>query len=317
VAADAVGGDEIVVAIGAASASAARAVADAAAERRAAGADRAAIRVVGIPPRYVAGEESALVHRVNGGPAKPTFTPPRPYERGVDGRPTLVQNVETLAHLALIERHGAAWFRALGTADEPGSALVTLAGALDRPGVCEIGLGTPLSDVVAAGRPSHDVAAVLVGGYFGRWVPAAITTQVRLGHGGRGVCLGSGVLGVMPVGVCGVTETARILRYLADESAGQCGSCLHGLAAIAGALDGLAIGASTPDTPERLRRWMRDVEGRGACRHPDGAVRFLASALDVFADDFADHERGGRCDRRHDLAVLPLPDARHRYRGWE
>ncbi|HTD50625.1 MAG TPA: proton-conducting membrane transporter, partial [Acidimicrobiia bacterium] len=91
------------------------------AERDANGIDTVPIRVVGGPDRYVSGEETALVHWLNGGDAKPTFVPPRPFERGVGGRPTLVQNVETLADLGLISRFGAAWYRSAGTAEDPGT----------------------------------------------------------------------------------------------------------------------------------------------------------------------------------------------------
>src|SRR5205814_451435 len=90
------------------------------------------IAVREISSDYVAGEESALVHLLNGGEAKPTFIPPRPFEAGVAGRPTLLQNVETLAHVALIARFGAPWFREVGTPDDPGSILITMSGAVSR-----------------------------------------------------------------------------------------------------------------------------------------------------------------------------------------
>src|SRR5439155_23142077 len=131
------------------------------------------VRVAQVPERFVAGEESALVHFLNGGPAKPTMTPPRPFERGVGGRPTLVQNVETLANIGLIAREGAEWFRELGTPDEPGTALVTLLGAVARPGVLEAELGTPISELVRwSGGLTSPANALLVGGYFGTWLPA-------------------------------------------------------------------------------------------------------------------------------------------------
>ena len=93
-------------------------------ERGAAHHDPVNVRIVDLPSRYIAGEESALVHWVNGGDAKPEFVPPRPFARGVRGRPTLIQNVETLAHLSLIARFGADWFRDIGTDTEPGSMLL-------------------------------------------------------------------------------------------------------------------------------------------------------------------------------------------------
>ena len=110
--------------------------------RRAGG--RARFELVTPPDRFVAGEETALVQWLNGGPAKPAFVPPRPYERGVRGRPTLVQNVETLANIALIARHGPDWFRELGSESEPGSMLVTLGGAVGRPGITELESALPL-----------------------------------------------------------------------------------------------------------------------------------------------------------------------------
>ena len=94
-------------------------------------------QIVWVPGGYVSGQETALVRWCNSGVAKPLPATPRVTERGVGRRPTLVSNVETLAHVALIARHGADWFRALGTDDDPGSTLITLSGAVDRPGVYE------------------------------------------------------------------------------------------------------------------------------------------------------------------------------------
>ena len=195
------------------------------------------IRIVGGPHRYVSGEETAVVSWLNGGDAKPMFTPPRPFERGVAGRPTLVQNVETLSDLALIGRFGADWYRSTGTAEDPGTTLVTLSGGVSRPGVYEVPLGSPLGDVVAMAGIEGDVAAVLVGGYFGSWVPAGRVGRTSLGarslrEAGGG--LGAGVVFVLPnEHVCGLAESARVARWLADENAGQCGPCVNGLDAIA------------------------------------------------------------------------------------
>ncbi|MDX6388296.1 MAG: hypothetical protein QOD85_2098, partial [Gaiellaceae bacterium] len=118
-------------------------VAEAVAEREQSGSDsRVAIRIVSVPTGFVTGEETALIRFLNGGPAKPTFIPPRPFERGIGGAPTLVLNVETFAQVALIARYGSDWFRELGTMREPGSTLVTLTGAVQQPGVREIALGS-------------------------------------------------------------------------------------------------------------------------------------------------------------------------------
>ena len=249
------------------------------------------LEVVAVSDGFVAGEETALVDRLNGGPGKPTFTPPKPYESGVDGEPTLVQNVETLAHLALVARRGAQWFRAVGTHDAPGSTLVTLGGAVERPGVYEIATGTRIGELVQqAGGPSEPLSAVLVGGYFGAWVGAENARDVQLAPPD----LGAGVVHALPAATCGAVESARIARYLARQSAGQCGPCVHGLDAIAGALETLASRKQDASRARRIETWLRQVMGRGACRHPDGTVRFVESALRVFERELALH-RQGRC----------------------
>jgi NADH:ubiquinone oxidoreductase subunit F (NADH-binding) len=252
--------------------------------------------VAAVPPGFVSGEETALVSHLNGGPAKPTFTPPRPYERGVRGAPTLVQNVETLAHLALIARLGPRWFRSAGTPDEPGSALFTVSGAVNRPGVYEAALGTPMQALLEqAGGVRGTPGAFLLGGYFGSWVEPFAAQGLSLLDSelaAAGVSLGAGAVVVLPAVACGLDQAARVARYLADESAGQCGPCVNGLAALAGALETLARGAG--DTRADAVRWLQQIRGRGACSHPDGAVRFVESSLEVFADEVRLH-LAGRC----------------------
>jgi len=290
-------------------------VAYAIAERKRAHLDRGvSLRVVRSPEGFVTGEETALVQFLNGGPALPTFTPPRPFERGVGGAPTLVQNVETFAHLAQIARFGAEWFRAIGAGGERGSALVTLSGAVARPGVFEVAVGTPLRDVVAqAGGVTAELGAVLVGGYFGTWLPAAQALAAPLSQAGLaalGGAPGARAIVALPVSSCGLLETTRVVRWLAAESAGQCGPCVHGLEAIAGDLVRIARRDDPTGARAALDRRLPQLERRGACRHPDGVVRLVASALRVFAAEVELHVHHRRCSSRADRAVLPLPPRR-------
>jgi NADH:ubiquinone oxidoreductase subunit F (NADH-binding) len=282
------------------------------AERR--DADRVSIAVV--PDRFVAGEESALVHWLNGGDAKPTSTPPRPFERGVGGRPTLVQNVETLANLALIARYGPDWFRSAGTAAEPGTVLATVSGAVERPGVVEVPLGLPVTDLVArCGGLREPVQAYLVGGYFGRWVP--VRDDLRLSRASLDAVGGTlGARAVVALGErsCGVIETARVVAYMAGQSAGQCGPCLFGLQALAESMETIARSAvEAAEAHAHLERLQRQIARRGACAHPDGVVGFVASATRVFRTEFERHLTG-RCSADDRRPVLPTPYGEREWR---
>jgi NADH:ubiquinone oxidoreductase subunit F (NADH-binding) len=296
-AAAAVGADDAIVAVAETAVRELEVLEQAVAERLHGRVDAVPPRVVLVPEGFVSGEETALVNFLSGGPSKPTFTPPRPFERGVAGRPTLVQNVETLAHLSLVGRYGPGWFRALGTDEEPGTALVTLDGAVRRPAVYEIPIGLPVRDLVErAGGATAPIAAFLVGGYFGTWIEAARAFSLDLSGASlrsAGASLGAGTVVALPEGGCGVTETARVLRYLAGESVGQCGPCLYGLDALASSFEGLTRGGrSTAKERTRIERRLGQIEGRGACGHPDGAVRLARSALAVFGDEIDRHARG-------------------------
>lgn len=305
-AADAIGAREVIVALHAGPSSVQVAVN----ERQAAGLDTVAITVVHVPQRYVASEETALVRFLSGGPALPTFTPPRPFERGVNGRPTLVQNAETLAHLALIARHGEQWFRSIGTPSAPGSLLVTVAGAVQRPGVYELAFGVQLQAAFdAAGGLTEPVQAVLVGGYFGVWLTAETALRLPLTPADLkdpGAALGAGVLLALPASACGLAESQRVASWLAGQSAGQCGPCTLGLPAIADDLAVLSRSGNTANVRNRLERRLLRIEGRGACHHPDGTARFVASTLRTFATDLARHQRGNPCPPLR-FPVLQLP----------
>ncbi|HVC87287.1 MAG TPA: NADH-ubiquinone oxidoreductase-F iron-sulfur binding region domain-containing protein [Gaiellaceae bacterium] len=299
-AAAAVGAREIVVAVAQQAKADRAALAAALKERR----DSFEWKLSSIADGFVSGEETALVNALDGRPAKPSVKPPYPFERGVGGAPTLVQNAETLAHIALIARFGARWFRSLGIESEPGTALISLSGAVARPGIYEIELGTRVSELIEqAGGATEPLAAYLVGGYFGGWTRNA--QQALTAAAG----LGAGVVVAFPSTACGVRESARVTRYLADESAGQCGPCVHGLAALATGLEEIA-NAHGHDGRELLARWARQVHARGACRHPDGVARFVMSTLEIFEDELLLHLRKGRCSGRDRRAVLPIAATR-------
>jgi NADH:ubiquinone oxidoreductase subunit F (NADH-binding) len=281
-------------------------------EERRALRERVNVRVVAVPDGYVGGQESALVHFLNGGPARPTFTPPMIFEAGVSGRPTLLSNAETFAHIALIARHGGDWFRELGTPEHPGSALVTLSGPVPGQGVYEIEHGASLASLIdAAGGLEEAMRAVLVGGYAGTWIDAAHLATLTLddiGLGAHGASTGAGVIVLLGGRSCPVAETVRVAEWLARASARQCGPCEHGLTAVAHGLRAWAGGAvAAAEGGAGQQALAAVIRGRGACRHPDGTLRFVSSALDVFAAELAEHGAEGPCEACGLPSALPLP----------
>jgi NADH:ubiquinone oxidoreductase subunit F (NADH-binding) len=312
-AAEAVAADELILAICESAPACLESVGMAIEERRRLLGRPAPIQVRAVPGDYVAGQESALVNHLNGGPATPTFTPPLPIEQGVARRPTLVSNPETLAHVALIARHGPSWFRQLGTASQTGSALVTLSGPVARPGVYEIEYGAPLASLIdAAGRTASRPRAVLIGGYGGSWIGGELLGGIRLSDehlACHDAGFGAGVVLLLSEDACPVAETARTSRWLADQSSRQCGPCVHGLEAMATTVAEVASGVAEGHVGERISQLAALVRGRGACRHPDGAANFVLSAIEVFGPEFSDHARRGPCDACGRPAELPLPPA--------
>ncbi|SDS55494.1 NADH:ubiquinone oxidoreductase, NADH-binding subunit (chain F) [Nocardioides scoriae] len=266
--------------------------------REAARGTRVEVRALG--GGFVAGQESALVRQLDGGPAVPTDPLVPVFRRGVGGRPTLVLNAETLAQLALLARHGADWFREQGTPADPGTFLVTLSGSsadlLTHPGVLEVARGTSLRTVLEAGGTRTDrVRAVLVGGYHGAWVPATdLDVPLDREHlAPFGATPGAGVVHALDRAACPLAAAAEVARYLAGQSARQCGPCVNGLPRMADLLEQLARPGADPGLVPEVQRVRRLVTGRGACAHPDGSARFVASTLTTFAPHVEDHLRGG------------------------
>ena len=259
--------------------------------------DGLVVTVVTVDPTYIAGEETAAVRAINGGPAKPTDKPPRPFEEGIGGNPTLVSNVETLANLPFVHRHGADAYRAQGTSESPGTFLATITGA-GRPAVLyELPHGVPVTDLLAQHGVSTDhVTGVLMGGYFAGLMNRGVL-DATLDHEtirGMGSGLGCGALAIL-TDDCPVAVAASVMAYFDRENAGQCGSCFNGTAAMSAVTAALRDGVATPEDLARLERWSVVLRGRGACATLDAATNVAASLLLQFPQVVARH-LDGECD---------------------
>lgn len=245
-----------------------------------------ALRVHEAPPGYVAGEESAVVASINGRPAKPTSKPPRPFEVGVRGLPTLVSNVETFAHAAWIRRYGAAEFARAGTAASCGTALFTVTGRVAEPGVYEMPLGATVSELAAAaGGGDVPMTGALLGGWF---------NGISLGDIGALSCcydamraagtgLGCGAITVLGPADDLVALVGELSIWFQNESALQCGSCFTGTKAIARALRQILRGEDAAGHLADLTRWGSDLPGRGVCGLIDGAAALARSGAEELA----------------------------------
>jgi NADH:ubiquinone oxidoreductase subunit F (NADH-binding) len=263
------------------------------------------VEVVGVPAGFVSGQETALLNFLGGGEAKPTATPPYPFEKGLRGRPTLVSNVETIAQIGRIL-----------AGDYDASRWVTVSGAVSQTAVVQVAANTTVAEVLsAAGGVSERVSAVLLGGYGGTWVGVPEAFDLTLEEPAlraQGLTLGAGIVHALGASRCPVTEVAEVARWMAGESAGQCGPCVFGLDAIAQALerlctDGDRFAPGGAASLAQIRRWCAMVTKRGGCAHPDGVARYVTSAVTVMAAEFEDHAAHGRCERCRVPGRRPAP----------
>ncbi len=259
--------------------------------------DGLVVTVATVEPTYIAGEETAAVRAINGGPAKPTDKPPRPFEEGIGGNPTLVSNVETLANLPFVHHHGADAYRAQGTAASPGTFLATITGAGRPAALYELPHGVRIVDLLALHGVSADhVTGVLMGGYFAGLLNREVL-DATLDHEtirGLGSGLGCGALAIL-TDDCPVAVAASVLAYFDRENAGQCGSCFNGTAAMSAVTEALRDGMATSDDLARLERWSVVLRGRGACATLDAATNVAASLLLQFPQVVSRH-LDGECD---------------------
>ena len=243
------------------------------------------LRVHQVEPSYVAGEETAAVNAINGRSAKPSEKPPRPFEEGVHRLPTLVSNAETIASLPAI---------ASGMADQGPSFLMTLSGAVPRPGLYEVPFGIPLGEATEVlGGLAGPARGYVMGGYFagflsarGHDLPLDYDALRAAGSG-----LGCGAITVLGADDCPVGVAALLLAYFGRENAGQCGSCFNGTAAMAGVAAALARGEAGPAEIARLAHWCAFLPGRGACATLDGAAAVTATLLREFPAEVGEHQR--------------------------
>ena len=265
--------------------------------------DASGVRVVHTHGGFVGGEIRAAISGLNGAIARPPGRRVLPHVAGIAGRPTFASNVETFAQIALLARLGPVDFMRTGSNAEPGTVLLTMLGDVRQPGVVEVPLGIPIATLLP-----REPGPVLLGGYHGSWVRDVDGLPLERGAlAAVGATLGAGVIVRPPTGTCPVEDVVRVARWLADQSTGQCGPCFFGLPASADDLESLAHGGGL-ERLTALRRRLGLVTGRGACAHPDGAARFVGSALDAMAENFQAHAIHGDCGRAHSH-VLPIPGA--------
>jgi NADH:ubiquinone oxidoreductase subunit F (NADH-binding) len=226
---------------------------------------------------YVSGEESAVVRALSGGPAKPTAKPPRPFQAGVDGAPTLVSNVETLAQLARLAR---------GEHDGTGldaTVLLTVSSDRGAPFLVEVPSDRTLREVLAwlSLWPHTGLPTVILGGFFGG-IAGETAFDLPLDHDAlrsSGHSLGCGIVIVLEQ-TCPVSAVAEILGYLDLENAQQCGPCFRGIPSMLAAVEAVADGTAAAEELDRLQRWTETLRGRGACGTLDAACGAVAGLLE-------------------------------------
>lgn len=259
------------------------------------------VDIIEAPPVYVAGEETAALEVIEGRPPLPRRKPPYPTEAGVWGRPTVVNNVETLAVVAAVVRDGPTAYRGLGTPESPGTLLVTLSGWVERPGVYEVAFGTPMRtiiDTLGGGvRGGKSLRAFSPGGASTAYL-GLDKLDVRLDYAdlqAAGSAVGCATIRVVPEGACMVEELQRFASFFADGSCHQCGPCQQGTRKIANVTEEIRLGALDQRPLDTLARLGQRLRGMGICGLITGATFPAASALALFPGDFAQHARYGVC----------------------
>ena len=254
------------------------------------------------PDRYVAGEETAMLEIMQGRPAIPQHKPPfYPTEFGLYGKPTVVNNVETLSSIPHIIQNGADWFTRFGTKTCPGTMLFSLSGDVNRPGVYELPLGTPLRILVEECgkgiKNGHRLKAVFPGGpSFALLTEKDLDVAMdfdSLKSAGSG--LGSAGVIVVDDSACMVRKVTEFCHFFEDESCGKCPPCKMGTQYLHQILERIEKGEGKPEDLKSLEQLSGFVKGRGDCTVVTGAAVLVESGLRHFRREFERHIEAHRC----------------------
>ena len=259
------------------------------------------VRIARAPTVYVAGEDSACLEVLEGRKPWPRQKPPYPATSGLFGKPTVVNNVESLANVGFIVRHGAAWFRQYGTAESPGSMIFCLGEEVNRPGGYELPMGTPLrqllQDVGGGLKAGTPIKAVLPGGPSCAFLTGS-QLDVHLDPESLkavGSSLGCGVMRFYPEGTCMVEETLKIAQFFAQESCGQCPACRMETSMLAAALDRVRQGTADRALLDQIPKIVEFNRGKGYCALINMPGAPVLRALRLFRSDFDHHLQHGAC----------------------
>jgi NADH-quinone oxidoreductase subunit F len=241
---------------------------------------------------YICGEETALLESLEGKKGQPRFKPPFPANFGLYGRPTTVNNTETLSSVPAIMRNGGKWFADLGVPNSGGVKLFSVSGHVAKPGVFEIPMGTPFSELLAmAGgvRDGRRLKAVIPGGTSTPVVPGDVMMKTNMDYDAiakSGTFLGSGGLIVIDDSACMVHALRRIARFYYSESCGQCTPCREGTGWLYRMLTRIVEGKGTPADLNRLDDVASKIEGRTICALGDAAATPVRSFIKHFRHEF-------------------------------
>jgi NADH-quinone oxidoreductase subunit F len=250
---------------------------------------------------YICGEETALLESIEGKKGQPRFKPPFPASFGLYGKPTTINNTETLASVPWIVQHGGQAFLELGKPNNGGSKLFSVSGHVNKPGNYEVRLGTPFSELLemAGGvRNGHKLKAVIPGGSSAPVLPADIMMDCTLDFDSiakAGSMLGSGAVIVMDETVCMVRALERLSYFYFEESCGQCTPCREGTGWMYRVIHRIEHGQGRPDDLDLLNSVAGRIGGHTICALGDAAAMPVQSFLKHFGDEFAYHVEHKRC----------------------
>ena len=250
---------------------------------------------------YICGEETALLESIEGKKGQPRFKPPFPASFGLYGKPTTINNTETLASIPWIVRHGGQAFLELGKPNNGGTKIFSVSGHVNKPGNYEVGLGTPFSELLemAGGvRTGHKLKAVIPGGSSAPVLPAEVMMDLTMDFDAiakAGSMLGSGAVIVMDDSVCMVKALERLAYFYFEESCGQCTPCREGTGWMYRVVKRIEHGEGRPEDLDLLMSVGNSIAGRTICALGDAAVGPVQSFIKHFRKEFEYHIENKRC----------------------